>query len=129
MFTEFITIVNIADMYLDDRKRSDRFDRICDGDTGMRICAGIDDDAVIMIEVGILDLIDDGSFMIGLEERNFNVSFLCFSLNIFQEIFVALIAVDLFFSDAQHIEVGTVDHFDFHHHQPQLFHNYSPYIY
>ena len=79
----------------------------------VRVCRRIHYYAVNFI-IRLLDLIDDISLMVRLKEINLNALFVGVILYFFKEIGIVLSAVNIRFSDAEHIDVRTVNNQNFH---------------
>ena len=74
----------------------------------MSIGTGIDDDAV-RLAVGLLDGVHQISLVVGLIQRNFNADLRRMGFNEPAKIRIGGLAVDLRFTDSQHVEVRTVN--------------------
>ena len=54
----------------------------------MRVCAGVDDDAVNLLEIRLLNTVDEVALMVRLVERNVYASFLRVALYFFAQRFI-----------------------------------------
>ena len=74
----------------------------------MRVGAGVDDDAVDLIEKSLLDVIDQVALVIALETFDFDALAFAVRSDHLNEVIVGRRAVDIGLSDAEHVQVGTV---------------------
>ena len=74
----------------------------------MGVGGGVDDDAVKLL-VGGLDGVHNGAFVVGLETLHLHAVFLAHLVDEAEQALVGLGAVDVFFPDAQHVDVGAVN--------------------
>ncbi len=77
-------------------------DRISKGDAGVGIGSGVDQDALMMIK-GSVDSINQGSFVVGLEESNFDLKGLGFRLQGTINVIQRRCAIDTGFALAEEI--------------------------
>ena len=91
-----------------------RLDGIQQGHTGVGIGGRIDDDALHLVKIGLLDGIHQRALVIGLEKRHFVAFFVAITLNFLQQLLIILCSVMSRLPDTQHIQVGTVDDKQFH---------------
>ena len=83
------------------------------GDAGMGIGAGIDDDAVLL-SVGLLNGVHQVSLMVGLVQGDADAQFFGIGPDQITQIRIGCFAVDLRFADAEHVQVRPVDDKDVH---------------
>ena len=105
---EILTLVDLGDVYLYGRDRHG-FQRVEQRDRRMRIRAGVDHDAVDLIEIGLLDPVDECAFMIGLKCVKLNAFTFCILRQLVQQRGIGLRTVDRRLADAEHIQVRAVD--------------------
>lgn len=108
--TEFLTLVNVRNMYLDDRGL-DSTDAVVQCHGGMGVGTGVQHDTV-HAETGVLHLVDEQTFHIALEIVDFHVG-IAFA-QLWQVVFERRAAIDARFTFAQQIEVRTIDNENFH---------------
>ena len=84
-----------------------------EGDAGMGIGTGIDDDAVLF-SISLLDGIHQVSLMVGLVQGDFDSQLFRVLPDHPAEVRIGGGAVDPGFTDTQHIQVRTVDDKDIH---------------
>ena len=111
-FPEFITGIRIGDVDFH-RGKSHCLQRVQNGDAGMGIGTGIDHNAV-GFAVRLLDGIHQIPFMIGLVQGDINPQLSGMFLNETAKICIGGFAVDLRFTDAQHVKVWSVNNKNVH---------------
>ena len=67
MMAEGFARMDVGEMHLGDGERRDRAHRVVDGDRGVAVGAGIDDDAGRLL-AGLLDPVDEVALMVRLPE-------------------------------------------------------------
>ena len=95
------------------RGNADRLEGVQQGDAGMGIGAGIDDDAVLL-SVSLLDGVHQVPFMVGLVQGDAGAQFLRVGFDEAAKIGIGCFAVDFRFPDTEHVQVGAVDDKDVH---------------
>ena len=85
-----------------------RLERVKERNGRVRICAGIDHYAVDLIEKGLLNIVDQITFVIALEALYFNAFALTVRSDQIYEVIVSRSTVDIGLPDAEHIEVWSV---------------------
>ena len=95
------------------RRNRHGFERIENGNAGVGIGGGIDDNAVCPA-AGLLNLIHNGAFVVGLEQLAVNAVFRAGAADQLLQGRIALRAVNGRLTKAQHIDVGAVDNQKFH---------------
>ena len=95
-------------MYLH-RGYANRLDRIQDSDAGVCIGGGIEN-KTIHFAVSGLDLIHQVALMVGLIQFCFDTASGCVCLYNAAQIIIGLRSVDFRLPNAQHIDIGTIDH-------------------
>lgn len=76
--TEVLTLVNIADVYLDDRALQGA-DAVVEGYAGMGVCSGIENDAIVG-KANFLHLVNQFALNIALKVFYHDVWILCLQL-------------------------------------------------
>lgn len=105
-----LAFCDVGNVDLDDRDANGA-DAIGQGDGGVGIASGVHHHGV-ELTVGLLQLIDQHAFVVGLEIDNF---MLCETLTELRQIvFEGDITIDFRLALAEKIEVGTVEDEDFH---------------
>ena len=90
------------------RRKGHGLQRIQNGDAGVGIGGGVDDDAV-EYPVSSLDRVHDGPLVVGLETLDLHPGLLRACLQEVQQGGIVLLPVDLRFPQAQQIQIGPVD--------------------
>ena len=90
-----------------DRRDADGFERVEDGDAGVRICGGVYDDAVYS-PVSALYRVDYGALVVGLEKLTLDAELGTARADVLYEVGVCASAVDLRLAYAEKVEVGAV---------------------
>ncbi len=80
----------------------------------MRVGTWVDNDAVDLIEKSLLDVIYQVALVIALEAFDFDALAFAVRSDHLNEVIVGRRAVDIRFSDAEHVQVGTVKDQYFH---------------
>ena len=109
---EGLTGIHIGNMHLNSRN-GNRLQGIQNRHGGMGVGGGIDDDAVIHTISG-LNCIHNCTFVVGLEMVDLNTGIDCGLRNQRQQVSIAVFAVNARLPDAQHIDIGSVDHQKLH---------------
>ena len=99
--------VDVGEMHFDDRQRRNRAHRVVDGDRGVGVGAGIDDDAGGLL-AGFLDPVDEIALVVGLAEIDLQPEPRAGLLAVGLDVGQRLAAIDARLALAEHIEVGTV---------------------
>ena len=89
---------------------ADRLDRIQQRDAGMGIGTGIDHDAVGTVTVGLLDAVDQAALMVGLVELHLHTIAVAKRADLLAQGIIGTGAVQGRLTDAQHIQIRSVDH-------------------
>jgi len=111
MMTEIVAGVDIADVHFDGRNFHCR-QSVVQGDRGVRIAAGIDDDPGGLFGVGLVDEIDQFALAIGLPAIGLQPE-LCRGVGAqFLDVGERRMAVGLGLAGPQQIEVRAVKHVD-----------------
>ena len=108
VMTEAFTLVDIAEVHFDHRQFGG-VQRIEQGDRGVGIGAGIDDDAGIGL-ARRLDAIDQRALVIALGELDFYPQAVGLGAASLLDVGERLASVDFGLPLAQHVEVGPVEH-------------------
>lgn len=104
--------MNVREVYFKCRKLY-RGDCISDSDGSVRIGCRVDDDTVSITDA-LLDTVYDLTFEIALKEFDLKLVLLCKTFHLLMDVFELHRAIDVLFSDSQHIEVRTLDYYYFH---------------
>ena len=88
--------------------------RIQQRNAGVGVSGGVDDDAVYLVKVSLLDGVHQGALMVGLEKTHFHAQLVRFLTDHLLQVGVGGPAVDLRLADAQHVHVGAVNHQNVH---------------
>ena len=108
--TDFFARENVGDVYFD-HFRLDGSYGITDGDGGMCVAAGVEDDAIVR-EAAFVQLVDELAFHVALEIIEMDVREEVLQ---FREVFLERIAtVDIRFAPAEQVEVRSVENEDSH---------------
>jgi hypothetical protein len=107
MVAEGFSTVDITQMNFN-RWEGNCGDRISDGNAGVGVSSGVDQDSLMLIEGG-MDGINESSFMVGLEEGELDLQGLGFCFQGTIDIIECCRAVDTRFALAQEIEIGAVE--------------------
>ena len=107
---ELLALVDIGDVYLYDGRR-DGADGIVEGDAGVGVGAGVEDDAVGR-ESYLVELVDEVALVVALEVGELHSGVLGTELG--EVVVEAASAVDAGLTGAEEVEVGTVDDEIFH---------------
>ena len=86
----------------------DSFERIHDADAGVRVGGWVDDDSVKLAK-GLLNPVDNDALVVALADVNSDIQLFSDLLDEGDQVRIGLSSVDVGFTDAQHIEVWTVD--------------------
>ena len=108
VMAEAFTLVDVGKMHLDHRQLGG-IESIEQGDGGMAVGAGIDDDATIGLARGLY-AIDQHALVVALGELDGDPQALGFAPAGFLDVGQGLAAVDLRLPLAQHVEIGPVEH-------------------
>ncbi len=112
LVSELFSLMDVGEMYLECRKLY-RCDRIADSDGSMGIGCRVDDDTVRITDT-LLDTVHDLTFEVALEEFDLHFVLLRKTFHLLMDIFQFHRTIDILFSDTEHIEVGTLDYYNFH---------------
>ena len=111
MVTETLAGVDVADMHFD-RRNLHRDQRVMQRDRGVRIAAGVDDDAGRLLRVRLVDEIDQLALAVGLPAIGLQAELRRrFHAQLF-DIGERRVAVGLRLPRPQHVEVRAVEHID-----------------
>ena len=88
--------------------------RIQQRNAGVGVSGGVDDDAVYLVKVSLLDGVHQGALMVGLEKTHFHAQLVRFLTDHLLQVGVSGPTVDLRLADAQHVHVGAVNHQNVH---------------
>src|SRR6185369_16514392 len=109
---KFLTPVDVGKMYLNERQLN-RGKRIADGNAGVGISSGIDQDAVAIIR-GSLNGIDQISLGVGLEKRDAAAEFFGQLPDGAVDLFQRQRTIHFRLAPAEEIKVGAVQYQEFH---------------
>ena len=107
---EGLALVDIGDMYLDDGG-CDGTDGIVEGDAGVGVGSGIEDDAVGGEAVGV-EAVDEVTLMVALVVVELYVGVLLAEL--LEVVFEGAVAIDIGLAATEEVEVGTVEEKEAH---------------
>lgn len=110
---EILARGDVGDVHLD-RRNADGLERVEQGDAGVCIGGGVEDDAVCTVIIRLLDGVDELALVVRLVERDVYAALLRVGANEGLQVFVGTAAVDPRLADAQHIEVRTVQNENVH---------------
>ena len=95
-------------MHLNDRQR-DRQQRIHQRHAGVGVPPRVNDNAVRLLKIRAVHLINERALVVGLEYLYFQPQLLCALAQIILQVGIAFLPVNSRLPDAQHIQVGPVD--------------------
>lgn len=92
----------------------DGFEGVEDCHAGVCVSCRVDDDAVDLA-VSLLDLVDDAALVVGLEDLDLVKALrgACLLADLYQAV-VVVVAVDARLTNAEHVQIGTIDDECFH---------------
>ena len=91
-----------------------RLESVKESDGCVGVCTRIDDDAVDLLEICLLDVIDQIALMIALEALDLYPLALAVGCDHGDQVIVSGSTVDIRLPDAEHVEVRSVKHKYFH---------------
>ena len=89
--------------------QGDRLQGVQDGHAGVGIGGGVDDDAVLL-PISLLDLVHNGPLVVGLEDLHVDALLGAGVLHQLHQGGVVGLAVEVGLPNAQHVQVGAVNH-------------------